>query len=98
MAQMLNQPAFLIVPSGFSRIRVSFLGRLEITSCACADGTWAAVPSNKATAAHATVLMIGVLRIGILRVGIFPPFQRRASDGIALFFILIGSNANPDTD
>ena len=36
MAQMLNQPAFLIVPSGFSRISVSLRGRLEIMSCASA--------------------------------------------------------------
>src|SRR4051795_9622195 len=33
-AQMLNQPAFLIVPSGFSTIRVWLRGRLEIGSCA----------------------------------------------------------------
>src|SRR5947207_2128218 len=34
MAQMLNQPAFLIVPSGFSTISVWLRGRFEIGCCA----------------------------------------------------------------
>ena len=36
MAQMLNQPAFLIVPSGFSTTRVWWRGTLEISSWALA--------------------------------------------------------------
>src|SRR6266550_1015897 len=35
---MLNQPAFLIVPSGFSTISVWLRGRFEIGSCANAGG------------------------------------------------------------
>ena len=37
MAQMLNQPAFLIVPSGFSRISVSFRGSSDEAPWACAE-------------------------------------------------------------
>src|SRR5262245_61423687 len=36
MAQILNQPAFLMVPSGFSKIRVSLRGRLASNPCAAA--------------------------------------------------------------
>jgi len=42
IAQMLNQPAFLIVPSGFSTISVSLRGRLEIVpgpGASTANGT-----------------------------------------------------------
>ena len=34
IAQMLNQPAFLMVPSGFSRIKISSRGRLAMAPCA----------------------------------------------------------------
>src|SRR5262245_40199 len=40
MAQILNQPAFLMVPSGFSRIRVSLRGRL-------ANKPWAGATSGR---------------------------------------------------
>src|SRR5882724_5003035 len=49
MAQMLNQPAFLIVPSGFSRIKVSLRGRSENAVCACAGA---------ASASHAAVMAV----------------------------------------
>src|SRR5688572_2896001 len=47
-AQMLNQPAFLIVPSGFSTIRVWLRGRFEIGPCANAEE--AGIASSKASA------------------------------------------------
>src|SRR5882672_11706665 len=51
MAQMLNQPAFLIVPSGFSRIKVSLRGRSENAVCACAG-------AGAASASHAAVMAV----------------------------------------
>src|SRR5579883_2228988 len=47
IAQMLNQPAFLIVPSGFSTISVSLRGRSEIVP-------WATAPNGQSTTASAT--------------------------------------------
>src|SRR5262245_16274408 len=53
MAQMLNQPAFLMVPSGFSRIRVSLRGRLASKPWATTTFGWAAtIKAPHSTAAN----------------------------------------------
>src|SRR6476620_8829965 len=50
IAQMLNQPEFLIVPSGFSTISVSLRGRSEIVPCARACPKRHAAIASAATA------------------------------------------------
>src|SRR6185436_14284632 len=48
IAQMLNQPAFLIVPSGFSTISVSLRGRSEMVPWAKAGPISAAIRASAA--------------------------------------------------
>src|SRR5690348_10516197 len=50
IAQTLNQPEFLIVPSGFSTISVSLRGRSEIVPCARASPKSPAAIAIAATA------------------------------------------------
>src|ERR1041384_5902861 len=57
IAQMLNQPAFLIVPSGFSTISVSLRGRLEIVFCA--DTSLARQPTNRSSAIVRQMRIVG---------------------------------------
>src|SRR3569833_1423194 len=60
IAQMLNQPAFLIVPSGFSTISVSLRGRSEIVPWATAAKGPTDTPSpatiSAATARHKRII------------------------------------------
>src|SRR5881394_2783667 len=74
IAQMLNQPAFLIVPSGFSTIRVWLRGRFEIVPWATAGSA-----ASQATAAsrQQRTRCIGVLPFGRL-------FARRTLDSSTL--------------
>src|SRR5438270_6097622 len=56
IAQMLNQPAFLIVPSGFSTISVSLRGRSEIVPWAKAWPTGQAASASAAMTRHMRIV------------------------------------------
>src|SRR6516162_10929031 len=64
MAQMLNHPAFLMVPSGFSRISVSLRGKLA--SAPCAEGS----RDNAASASTASNAASNQENLGLIG---FPP-------------------------
>src|SRR5947199_4118884 len=60
IAQILNQPAFLIVPSGFSRISSSFLGMFCGMPCAfeLADRKSCGASAHRATTSNARMRLI----------------------------------------
>jgi hypothetical protein len=74
-AQMLNQPAFLIVPSGFSTIRVWLRGRFEIGSCAEAENAGTARSKASARVRSARIVFSLVSFFSLTRVKRRPRFS-----------------------
>src|SRR4051812_38272638 len=84
IAQMLNQPAFLIVPSGFSTIRVWLRGRFEIDDWACAG--WVASQATAASRQHRS-----------MRIGFLPRCRLGAGLAGTLASPRVGVNVGPCT-